>query len=428
MTLHGSAVGHDGASTPLNGLMLRRLVEAVGSAGVIGAGDLLVSEQDTPDDTLKVAGGLGIVDADGSGLFGRYLVINNGDASTPAFTPTSGDGRIDEVIVRVTDGEPELEIVEGTPAGSPVAPSITGDNYLHLAEVTIPPTTSVIDDSMIEDMRESAASPLVAAADVQVFTSSDTWIKPSATSYREVYVACIAGGGGGGSGRKGAVSSDRGGGGGGGGGGYSEATLPLSELADSETVTVGAGGPGAADVTANSTNGSAGTAGGNSSFGDHVTAFGGAAGGGGSTSAGAGGAGGVGVHSGGDGGNGLHSGTAEAGDASAGAAGGGGGGGGIPTSNSGRSGGAGGATLRPSRVGGAGGVGSAGSPGNGNAGGDLRPLCGSGGGGAASGFASNGGGGLFGGGGGGGGAGLNSVANGGGGGDGGDGVVVVITR
>lgn len=158
MTLHGAALGHDGSATPVNGQMLRRLVESIAEPGVVGAGDLLVSEQDTPDDTVKIAGGIAVVEADGAGLFGRYLAFNNGDDSSPQFTPTGGDERIDELIVRVTDGEPDWEIVEGTPAGSAVPPTITGDNYLHLARVTIPPTTSVIDDSMIEDMRPRAAS------------------------------------------------------------------------------------------------------------------------------------------------------------------------------------------------------------------------------------------------------------------------------
>ena len=156
MTLRGQAWGHDGET--YDGQDMRHLVASFVRSGVVGVGDFLVTEQGTPDDTLNVAGGLLVVEADGAGLFGRYLAPNVGDDTTPAFTPTGGDGRIDEVICRVTAGVPAIEIVEGTPAGTPVAPPITGDNCEWLATVTIPPTTSVIDDSMIADRRTLAST------------------------------------------------------------------------------------------------------------------------------------------------------------------------------------------------------------------------------------------------------------------------------
>lgn len=115
----------------------------------------------------------------------------------------------------------------------------------------------------------------------QVYTSSDTWTRPSGLSYAVVEV--VGGGGGGGSASEGAA-------GGGGGGGYSKETLTASELGSTEAVTVGAGGAG-------SSNGN-GSAGGTSSFGTLLQATGGSGSteGGGSSTIGA--AGGVG--SGGD--------------------------------------------------------------------------------------------------------------------------------
>lgn len=118
-----------------------------------------------------------------------------------------------------------------------------------------------------------------ATVDIQTFTSSGTWTKPSAAS--QVRVIAIGGGGGGGSGRKGAAGSQRNGGGGGVQGMYSDVLLQASDLSSSETVTIGTGGTGGASQTTNSSNGNNGTAGGNTSFGSNVVSYGGFAGAGG---------------------------------------------------------------------------------------------------------------------------------------------------
>ena len=96
-------------------------------------------------------------------------------------------------------------------------------------------------------------------ADVQEFAISGTWTKPSGGTI--AFIQCWGGGGGGGCG-------------GGGGGGYNEDWILLSTLGTTETVTVGTGGAGAAQDA---------SAGGNTSFGAHVLAYGGGGGGGTST-------------------------------------------------------------------------------------------------------------------------------------------------
>lgn len=105
-----------------------------------------------------------------------------------------------------------------------------------------------------------------ARGDIQTFTSSGTWTKPSAGSV--AHVQCWGGGGGGYSGA----------GGGGGGGGFNEAWLPTAGLAATISVTIGSGG------TAGGGNG------GTSTFGSSLSAYGG--GGGGSGLYGGGGGGG----------------------------------------------------------------------------------------------------------------------------------------
>ena len=98
----------------------------------------------------------------------------------------------------------------------------------------------------------------------QEFTSSGTWTKPTGATF--VMVELWGGGGGGGSGRRGATSTVRGGGGGGGGGAYAYRLFRASDLASTESVTIGAGGSGSSARTTNDTDGDQGSNGGNTVF------------------------------------------------------------------------------------------------------------------------------------------------------------------
>lgn len=110
---------------------------------------------------------------------------------------------------------------------------------------------------------------------VQTFTASGTWTKPSAGT--KVLVQAWGGGGSGGMG----TSLDCGGGGG--GGAYMEKWFAIGDCGATETVTIGAGG-------AKKTSAGAGNVGGNTTFGSLVTVYGG--GGGAGNTGGAGGGGG----------------------------------------------------------------------------------------------------------------------------------------
>lgn len=132
-----------------------------------------------------------------------------------------------------------------------------------------------------------------------IFTASGSYIVPP--RYKAVGVQVAGAGAGGGSGRRGAAGSSRAGGSGGGGGALRREILNSIAAGTSVTVTIGAGGTGGAAVEVNDTDGNNGTAGGNSSFGSYVTAYGGGFGCKGIAAASAGGGGGG---AGGAGGNG----------------------------------------------------------------------------------------------------------------------------
>jgi hypothetical protein len=130
--------------------------------------------------------------------------------------------------------------------------------------------------------------PGSAAGDIQTFTASGTWTKP--TSGTVAMIECWGGGGGGG-------RQSSSGGGGGGGGAYNRVWKLTSALGSTETVTIGTGG------TGGTSNGTAGTAGGNTTFGAHLTAYGGGGGGAQSSSDAGGGGGGGPLGAGGAGGD-----------------------------------------------------------------------------------------------------------------------------
>lgn len=308
-------------------------------------------------------------------------------------------------------------------------------------------------------------------SDVQNFTSTgaNTWTKPTTFTPKLVRVILIGGGGGGGGGWGKAAGNDRLGGGGGGGGAIVVRDFTPSSLGPTETVTVGTGG--SAGSGGSGAAGGNGTAGGTTSFGSHLSAYGGGAadspngrggGGGGIASVGAlGGAGGSpaggsngnpggdsaafggggggsnassapggnAVYGGGGGAGGAAGSTGGAGGSAMIGGGGGGNGGSTDLGGTSASGGAGGANNSfVAGGGGAGGTGTGGNPGTAGTSRSLTGKCGDGGGGGApntGGTAGVGGAGGAPGGGGGGGGGGTTV--GGTGGVGGRGEAIVIS-
>ena len=124
------------------------------------------------------------------------------------------------------------------------------------------------------DATTQTTAATASVINVQTFTSSGTWTKPSLGASSRVLIQAW---GGGGSGAKVPPYT-----GGGGGGGYNERWLTLSSMGATETITIGAGGAG---VTTASTSGNVG---GTTTAGSWVSAYGG---GGGASSYGGGGGG-----------------------------------------------------------------------------------------------------------------------------------------
>lgn len=152
MTL-GPPVGYDGKS--YSGKEFRFLVAAMyPTPGVVsGFG---VTAQGSPNTTVQVAAGNMIVAATAAGEFGSYQIYNDATLNSGSFTATTTNPRWDYLILRITAGVGALQIVQGTPSGSPVAPTITGDNFQALALIKMPASTTNITGGMITDARSLA--------------------------------------------------------------------------------------------------------------------------------------------------------------------------------------------------------------------------------------------------------------------------------
>jgi hypothetical protein len=195
---------------------------------------------DTTKDTIVVhdgatAGGIPVAREDGSNATGTWGISVTGSAATAGSASTATNAtNATNVTGTATSSVPTSALASGTANSNTF---LRGDRTWALVGGT---------------------------ADVQTFNSSGTWTKPASGSMARIQVW----GGGGGGGRGNTATRQTGGG----GGGYNEITVPLSTLASSVSVTVGAGGAGRTGSTG------VGSTGGTSSFGALVYAYGGGGG------------------------------------------------------------------------------------------------------------------------------------------------------
>ncbi len=213
-----------------------------------------------------------------------------------------------------------------TTAYAPVCAGTTATGALQVASTGLATSGFVLTSNGASAVPSFQAAAGGTTVDRQVFTGSGTWTKVTSPAPSAASMTLIRAWGCGGSGGS---STSGNGAGGGGGGEFKERWMLTSALAATVTVTIGA----AAGVSSGA---GAGNIGGDTTFGTHVTAYGGGggAGGAGVQTAGGGGASGLAAGSSGSGGTGGNAGSAGGAGGASGAVGiaayaGGGGGGGT---------------------------------------------------------------------------------------------------
>ncbi len=243
------------------------------SAASAGTGTVTTTGSPATGNLAAFSGATSIVGTGSATLSGGAMVLSTSLTDPIIYGGTSTGSTL--TLNGTSNGSPSSAYVNINPAGQgfvgigTATPANGLDVYangIHLGSSTPSSTTNAL--YAVGSVLWWNGAQTAPTSDVQTFTSSGTWTKPSwATSTSSSYVQCWGGGGGGGSANAGYAS-------GGGGGAYVYGTFLTSTFTSTVTVTLGAGGAGGASL------GASGSAGGNTTFGSYLTAYGGGGGGG----------------------------------------------------------------------------------------------------------------------------------------------------
>lgn len=138
------------------------LVSAGGGHGVVGANDLLVTQNGTPNMTVLVAAGQCVIRGTQQGDQGVYIGANDASFSVAIAAADGTNARKDLIVARATDTDYGagatalvIEAVTGTAAGSPSEP-VPPENSLVIALVDVPAGDTAIGSAQITDRRTRA--------------------------------------------------------------------------------------------------------------------------------------------------------------------------------------------------------------------------------------------------------------------------------
>lgn len=131
--------------------------------GVLGAGDMAVTQRGAGANmSVDVAAGVAWIQGDDSGIQPAYRCYNDATVNLAVAAAHATNPRIDRVIAEVRDAvfsgvstDWQLRVITGTPAGSPVAPSLP-NNAITLALVSVPANDTTIENAQITDGRPRA--------------------------------------------------------------------------------------------------------------------------------------------------------------------------------------------------------------------------------------------------------------------------------
>ena len=145
-----------------------------GNEGIVAAGDLSVTETGTPAMSVDIAGGRAIIQGTEGTYQGPYIVENRGSTTVTVTAADVSNPRVDLVVAKIEDQAYSgavnawaLAVVAGTPAASPVAPSMPANSIL-LATVAVVAAATTITNANITDGRTVAPAAYRAGDTVPV--------------------------------------------------------------------------------------------------------------------------------------------------------------------------------------------------------------------------------------------------------------------
>jgi hypothetical protein len=136
------------------------------TTGIIGSTSLAVTQNSPPGMSVRVASGWAAVIGTTQANMGAYTVFNDAQDVLTITTADPTNPRIDLVCATVRDAyytgafnDVILQVVAGTPAGSPVAPTLPA-NSISLATIAVGAAVTSIVTANITDTRVAVTSNL----------------------------------------------------------------------------------------------------------------------------------------------------------------------------------------------------------------------------------------------------------------------------
>jgi len=140
------------------------------TSGIINATDLAVTQNSPAGMSVLVASGWAAIVGTTQSNMGTYMAYNDATTTLTVTTANPSNPRIDIVVVTVNDAyytgslnNVTFQVIAGTPAASPVAPS-TPANSLLLATIAVGAGVTSIVTANITDNRVKATSPIAGIA------------------------------------------------------------------------------------------------------------------------------------------------------------------------------------------------------------------------------------------------------------------------
>ena len=180
------------------------------TSGIINATDLAVTQNSPAGMSVLVASGWAAIVGTTQSNMGTYMAYNDATTTLTVSTANPSNPRIDIVVVTVNDAyytgslnNVTFQVIAGTPAASPVAPS-TPANSLLLATIAVGAGVTSIVTANITDNRVKATSPIgvstnyavtglletayiagsaiASSQNIDIATSTSWWFTTSATA------------------------------------------------------------------------------------------------------------------------------------------------------------------------------------------------------------------------------------------------------